>query len=70
MNTRVLNTYSLLINEVQVISLRSGPEVQLYTRVGYVYPYSHSLVTVVYLCHVSHYITYYIPLLLKKRNWF
>ena len=25
----------------------------------YVYPYSHSLVTVVYLCHVSHYITYY-----------
>ena len=27
MNTRVLNTYSLLINEVHVISLRSGPEV-------------------------------------------
>ena len=30
-----------------------------YSRVEDVYPYSHGLVTVVYLWHVSHYITYY-----------
>ena len=56
MNTRVLNTYSLLINEVQSqVWARSA----LYPGVEYVCPYSHSLLTVVYLCHVSHYITYY-----------
>ena len=46
-----------------MLSVSGLGQKSLYTRVGYVYPYSHSLVTVVYLCHVSHYITYYIPII-------